>query len=216
MDPYALLVITRTQSLAECLRAVLDAEQHRIRWVPSTAQALQLGLVPSILILELPSSGGWRTVNRLKSRFDAPVLALVRAGMPIPDQVEASIRRPFQIEQLVDLIHNTLMASAPHVVQAAGMSLDTRTGRLQIRACYYQLPPIACQIMALLMGRAGAVVSREELFRRVWHSDDGDPTRVLDVHIATLRRLVEHDPRRPRLIRTERGLGYRLQPPDFE
>jgi DNA-binding response OmpR family regulator len=52
------------------------------------------------------------------------------------------------------------------------------------------------------------------LFQRVWRVDDGDNTRALDVHIAYLRRVLESDPHYPRLIRTERGLGYRLQPPD--
>jgi two-component system response regulator RegX3 len=48
----------------------------------------------------------------------------------------------------------------------------------------------------------------------VWHTNDGDNTRALDVHIAYLRRKLEADPRRPKLIVTERGVGYRLHPPD--
>jgi DNA-binding response OmpR family regulator len=62
------------------------------------------------------------------------------------------------------------------------------------------------------MARAGTVVPREELFHRVWETEDGDNTRVLDVHIAHLRRLLEPDPRHPTLIVTERGVGYRLNP----
>jgi two-component system KDP operon response regulator KdpE len=214
MDPYTLLVIARTQSLAERLGGVANAEQYLIRWVPSTAQALKLDLQPSLLVLDLPPSGGVRSVTRLKRRFEAPLLVLLRADQPAPDQADASLPRPFEVEQLVELIQTTLMTCTPHVVQAASMSLDTRTRRLQVDGTLHQLPPIGCRILALLMAQAGSVVPRDELFRRVWHTDDGDNTRVLDVHIAHLRRLLEPDPRHPKLILTERRVGYRLHPPD--
>jgi DNA-binding response OmpR family regulator len=106
-----------------------------------------------------------------------------------------------------------LMNCGVHNIQVAGMSLDTRTRRLELDGALHQLPPIGCQILALLMERCGSAVPREELFRRVWHTDDGDNTRVLDVHIAHLRRLLEPNPRRPQLILTERRVGYRLRPP---
>jgi len=93
------------------------------------------------------------------------------------------------------------------------MSLDTELRRLQLNGAVHQLRPIGCRILAVLMGRAGTAVPREELFRRVWHTEDGDNTRSLDVHIASLRRQLEEDPRHPQLILTERGVGYRLQPP---
>lgn len=214
MDPYALLVVARTQSLAERLRGTLDAEQYLIRWVPSTAQARELDLQPSLVVLDPPPSGGVRCATRLKRRFQAPLLALLRAEQPIPDCADASLRRPFEVDQLAALIQTTLMRCGPHIVQVAGMSLDTRTRRLEINGDLYQLRPIGCRILALLMERAGSVVPRDELFRSVWHTDDGDNTRVLDVHIAYLRSLLEADPRQPTLILTEPRVGYRLQPPD--
>jgi DNA-binding response OmpR family regulator len=99
------------------------------------------------------------------------------------------------------------------MVRVGGMSLDTRARRLQVNGSLYRLRPIGCRILALLMARAGSVVHRDELFHRVWQVDDRDNTRALDVHIAHLRRTLEPDPRHPQLIVTERGLGYRLQPP---
>lgn len=213
MEPITLLVVARTQSLAGFLRTAFDAEQYLIRWVPSVAQALKLGLAPSLVVLDLPPSGGMRSVARLKRAFDVPVLALARPGLLVPAEVDATLARSNSGGQLVELIEITLIDHSPDKVHAAGMSLDQRTRRLQINGLVYQLRPISCRILALLMGRAGKVFPRDELFRRVWHTDDGDNTRALDVHIAQLRSQLEPDPRRPQLIVTERGVGYRLQPP---
>lgn len=211
MEPYTLLIIARTQSLARRLRATLDAEEYVIRWVPSTSRALDLDLQPSLVVLDLPPSGGARSSARLKDALDVPLLALGRAGQPVPEAVDASLLRPWRMRQLAGLVENTLLSHSPHLLSAGQMSLDTETRRLQMNGSLYQLRPLACQILAHLMARAGEVVPREELFRRVWHTDDTDNTRALDVHIAYLRRELEQDAHEPRLIVTERGVGYRLE-----
>lgn len=213
MEPYTLLIIARTQSLAKRLKGALGAERYVIRWAPSATQALALDLTPSLLVLDLPASGGVRSVARLKRRFDAPLLAICRADQPIPAQVDVYLPRPYRTQALVDLVETTLINHSPQTVCVADMSLDTASRRLQINGAVHRLRPIACRILAVLMARAGKVVSRDELFHRVWDTDDGDSTRALDVHIAYLRRKLEADPRSPKLIVTERGVGYRLRPP---
>ena len=213
MEPYTLLVVARSHSLIRRLRGALDAERYIVRWVPSTVQALKVDWRPSLLILALPPSGGTRCVVRLKRRFDVPLLALSGADQLVPEAVDASLSRACRLEPLVALIESTLIDHSPQVIRVDGMSLDTETRRLQVNGSVHQLRPLGCQILALLMARAGKVVSRDELFRRIWHTDDGDNTRSLDVHISYLRRQLELDPRRPKLILTGRGVGYRLQPP---
>jgi DNA-binding response OmpR family regulator len=216
VEPYILLIVARTQSLARRLRAALDAEQYVIRWVSSTSRALDLELRPSLVILDLPPSGGVRSAARLKGAFRVPLLALGRPERRIPKPVDASLLRPYHVRRLVDLVEHTLIVHSPHLLSAGQMSLDSEARRLQMNGSLYQLRPLACQILAHLMARAGEIVPREELFRRVWHTDDTDNTRALDVHIAYLRRELEHDPRHPTLIVTERGVGYRLKPPADE
>jgi two-component system response regulator RegX3 len=214
MDAYTLVVVARSQSLAKRLRGALGAEQYLIRWAPSTVQALALDLSDvSLLILEMPVSGGARNVARLKHSFEAPLLALLRAGQPAVEGVDASLSRPYHLDDLVDLIGVTLISHSSDTIRAGEMWLDTETRRLQLNGIVHQLRPIGCNIMALLMDRAGSVVSRDDLYQHVWQTEDGDDTRALDVHIAHLRRQIEVDPRQPKLILTERGTGYRLDPP---
>ncbi|MFN2290850.1 MAG: winged-helix domain-containing protein [Anaerolineae bacterium] len=213
MESYKLLIVARTQALAKRLRVALNSEEYIIRWVPSTSRALDLELGPSLAIMELPPSGGMRSAAWLKERFDAPLLALAQSGQELPAPVDAFLYRPYSIEELVDLIVKTLLSYSPHLVRTQGMSLDTQTRKLQVEGAWYQLRPTACRILAELMAQPGKVVPREELFHRAWETEDGDDTRALDVHIAGLRRQLERDPHNPKLIVTERGVGYRLQPP---
>jgi DNA-binding response OmpR family regulator len=213
VEPYTILIVARTQSLARRLRATLDAEEYVIRWVSSTSRALDLDLQPSLVILDLPPSGGVRSAAQLKDAFEVPLLALGRPERRIPKPVDASLLRPYRVRRLVDLVEDTLLSHSPHLLSAGQMSLDTEARRLQMNGSLHQLRPLACQILAHLMAHAGEIVPREELFRRVWHTDDTDNTRALDVHIAYLRRELEEDPRHPTLIVTERGVGYRLEPP---
>lgn len=212
VDSYALLVIARSQTLANRLQGALDSEQYRIRWVPNGSQALGLDIQPHLLVVELPASGGGRMVARLKKRFPIPLIALLRSGQACSPVADGCMVRPYRIARLGQLVEELLITHAPGILQAAGLSLDTRTRRLHFNGAVIQLPPIACQILTVLMEKSGDLVHRDELFRQVWQTEQKDNTRALDVHVAQLRRLLEPDPRHPKLIVTERGLGYRLQP----
>jgi DNA-binding response OmpR family regulator len=65
------------------------------------------------------------------------------------------------------------------------------------------------RLLSTLATARGAVVTREQLLERVWDYGYFGDTRLLDVHIRRLRRKIEPDPGRPRLIVTVRGVGYR-------
>jgi len=210
MEPHTLLVVARTQSLAKCLAKDLEAEHHLLRWVSSTAQASDLDLAPDLILLELPASGGTRSAQRLKRRFETPLLVVCHDGRVAPGEADACLLYPWQARDLVDLVARTLLAHSPHLVRAGDILLDTQTRQLQTRSSFCQLRPLGCRILAQLMANAGVVMSRDELARRVWEIEDGDVTRALDVHIAHLRRQIEPNPRQPQLIVTEWGVGYKL------
>jgi two-component system, OmpR family, KDP operon response regulator KdpE len=59
----------------------------------------------------------------------------------------------------------------------------------------------------------GRTLTHHQLFRAVWNRSEGDPQQYLRVHVANLRRKIERDSLRPRLIVTEPGVGYRFEGP---
>ncbi|MFC2029537.1 winged helix-turn-helix domain-containing protein [Chloroflexota bacterium] len=213
MEPYTLLTIARSQSLATELMGALDPTQYLIRWVPCAAQAQRPDFCPSLVILAVPPSGGARSSRQIKDRFAVPLVGLIPPDLPPPEAVDESLQRPFRMKQLVGLIEDTLLAFAPHVVHAPGISLDTRTKLLRVDDASYQLRPTGCRIMAELMAQPDCVVPRDELIDKALLADPGDGSRALDVHISHLRRQLEADPRHPELLVTERGAGYKLRPP---
>jgi DNA-binding response OmpR family regulator len=66
------------------------------------------------------------------------------------------------------------------------------------------------RLLKTLIEHKGEVIERNALFSQVWETDYTDDTRTLDVHISWLRRAIEVDPTAPKILRTVRGVGYRL------
>ena len=67
------------------------------------------------------------------------------------------------------------------------------------------------QLLRHFMEHAGGTISRSELLQEVWGYEDDTFTRTVDVHIASLRQKLEKDPKRPELIQTVPGMGYKLK-----
>ena len=66
-------------------------------------------------------------------------------------------------------------------------------------------------LLRAMMQHAGRTLTHQQLFRAVWGNSSGDMQQYLRVHIRALRRKIETDPVRPRLIVTEPGVGYRFE-----
>ena len=73
------------------------------------------------------------------------------------------------------------------------------------------LTPIEWELLRVLATNAGRTMTHGQLFAKVWARSHGDAQQYLRVHVASLRRKLERDPVRPRLIHTEPGVGYRFQ-----
>jgi DNA-binding response OmpR family regulator len=67
------------------------------------------------------------------------------------------------------------------------------------------------ELLSHLMERAGAVVSRDELMRHVWHTTFWTSSKTIDVHLGWVRRKLGDDPSQPQLITTVRGHGLRFE-----
>lgn len=92
------------------------------------------------------------------------------------------------------------------------VSLDTATHEVTVRGRSVTLTPKEFELLGVLAAAGGRALRREQLLAQVWGYGPQVVTRTLDVHIGRLRRKIEPDPERPRIILTVPGVGYRLVP----
>jgi two-component system KDP operon response regulator KdpE len=96
-------------------------------------------------------------------------------------------------------------------IEADGVVIDFVKRSVSRDAQPVHLTPIEWELLRVLATNAGRTMTHRQLFARVWARAHGDAQQNLRVHVASLRRKLERDPVRPRLIITEPGVGYRFE-----
>jgi DNA-binding response OmpR family regulator len=183
--------------------------------VSTGADALEVHRADVVLLdLGLPDIDGVDLCRLLRERSSAPILVITARGA-IAQRVEALdagaddyLVKPFGFEELLArmraVLRRTSGTSAPIVV--GPLRIDVPGRRVQVDGQPIALTAKEFDILACLAVEPGRVVSREEIFDRVWDEHWYGPRKVLDVHIAAVRRKLGD----PSLIETVYGRGFRL------
>ncbi|RIK55820.1 MAG: DNA-binding response regulator [Chloroflexi bacterium] len=190
----------------------------------AVAQVTQPDLV--ILDVMLPGLDGWQVCQALRRRSAVPILMLTALGEEV-DRIlglelgaDDYLTKPFSTRELLARLRAMLrrvdLDRRPPggELRVGDLRINLETRQLFKGERELSLRHKEFELLSLLVGRQGAVVSRAELFDEVWGTDWLGDTRTLDVHIRWLREKIEDDPGRPRYIRTVRGTGYRFTAPE--
>ena len=118
---------------------------------------------------------------------------------------------PFTLQKLLNRLRPYLGISKNKKLDCGPIKLDLKDHWVICGNKKTRLTPRLFMLMESFMRKPGEVLLREDLFRKLWETDYLGDTRSLDVHISWLRKAVEKDPRHPEFIKTERGIGYRLE-----
>jgi len=100
--------------------------------------------------------------------------------------------------------------SSPKVLQVDGLTLDLKSCQVTGDNGTHRLRPMECRLLKTFMTHPGKLLSYKFLMEKVWGTDFWEDYGTIQVHVCWLRKKIEKDPRRPRHIRTERGIGYRF------
>ena len=219
-----LLVIDDERQIRRLLRVTLEAAGYRVR----EAETGNLGLqeiaagAPDGVILDLglPDLDGVEVVRRLREWTSLPVLVL-----SVRETEEAKIAaldagaddyltKPFGGGELLARVRAILRRAAaspePAILRFGDIELD-RAARVVRRAgAEVRLTAKEYALFALLAQHHGKVVTHRQILRELWGPTAEDNTHYLRVHMAHLRQKLESEPARPRILRTESGIGYRL------
>jgi DNA-binding response OmpR family regulator len=211
-----LLLVEKKPAARSAYFEGLSRKGFQVRMAANGADALkQLDEQPVDLILVNAASmysNGKGIVRNIKTKAPStPLLLIVQENTdPEDTQAEVVLVLPFTLQKLLNRMKPLLPAMKRDVVKVGGLQLDTRERIVRYQGQQVRLTPRLMMLLQTFMERPGEVIEREELFSKVWETEYVEDTRSLDVHISWLREALEQDPRHPRLIKTIRGVGYRL------
>lgn len=171
---------------------------------------------PDLVVVNAASmhSNGKRICRSLREQVNGmPILVINAADIPLNDEscANAILTLPFTVRKLVNRINPLLPGEGEGVIQCGPIRLDKERRLVSCDGKEPQpLTPHLTQLLLLLMQHHGEVLERERLFSEIWKTEYTADTRTLDVHISWLRQKLEDNPRKPKYLKTVRGVGYRL------
>jgi len=176
-----------------------------------------------LLDLGLPDMDGLEVTRRLREWSAVPIIVLSARGQE-KDKIAALdagaddyLTKPFSTGELLARIRVALRHTAraaensPQPVFIVGdLRVDLAARHVFVGDNEVHLTPIEYKLLTVLIRHAGRVLTHQYLLKEVWGPHHTEDAHYLRVHLAQLRRKIEHDPARPRYLLTETGVGYRF------
>jgi DNA-binding response OmpR family regulator len=218
-----LLVIDDDRSLVELLSDYLSRAGHEVTGAPDGQRGLAVAaeIRPELVILDvtMPGLDGWQTLARLRASDAVPVIMLTARG----DEAEVLrgfaagaddyVTKPFSFAQLAAritaVVERTSSGRHPsEILHGADLEVDTIRHRVLRAGQPVELTPTEFAILETLMRQAGRVLSARQIVTEVWGSEYMEETGYIRRYVWHLRQKLELDPRQPRYVLNERGIGY--------
>ncbi|MFC3551180.1 two-component system response regulator CreB [Lysobacter cavernae] len=220
--PRILLVEDETAIAAIVLHA-LRAEGFEAMHCLTGGEALRLARDErfdlAVLDVGLPDIGGFALCRELRHGRDLPVIFLTAQNaeaeriLGLEIGADDYVTKPFSPRELVARVRVVLRRTQPTAATGAGDGFvhDVDGKRIRYRGLPLDLTRYEYGLLAALLLRPGAVLSRAQLMDRVWGDALDSNDRTVDTHIKTLRAKLREVAPDTDPIRTHRGLGYSLE-----
>lgn len=225
-----ILLIEDDAPYAEALRYYLTAQGHEVKRAADGPEGLRTCYAwqPQLVLLDvtLPKMDGWTVCERLRDLSDVPIVMLTARGQEA-DRVRGFqlgaddyLTKPCSLRELAARIEALLRRAAPAALHAAhpqSLALDDDlvvdlAGRQVLKSGQpLKLTRTEWRLFFVLADNAGQIVTHERLLEKVWGAEYIANTEYLKLYIWRLRRKIERNPKQPRYILTEHGIGHRLQ-----
>jgi two-component system KDP operon response regulator KdpE len=219
------LVVEDEEPVRRFLRAALAAHGYRVVEAGGVREAEQLapGHNPDVFLLDLglPDGDGVDLARRIREWSRAPIIVLSARGRE-EDKVNALdagaddyLTKPFGVNELlarlrVALRHAKAAPGQQPVLEAGPLRVDLARREVTVGGRTVHLTPTEYRVLALLAQHAGKVLTHRQILREVW-GPNATEAHYVRVQMAEIRKKIEEDPARPRLLVTEAGVGYRLR-----
>ena len=222
------LVVDDEEAIAEAIRARLESEGYRVLVALDGPDAIaqHADQHPDLVVLDLmlPGMDGLEVCKQIQRDSWTPVLMLT-AKTDEADKVSGFavgaddyLTKPFSLRELTARVKAILRRiermgerkdTSP--IEQGGLVMDPGRRRVTVDGDDVGLTPLEFEILLSLARDPGVVLSRDQLMDRVWGYRDFAGGRVVDSHVARIRRKLGEDGNEPRFIRTVHGVGYAFQ-----
>ncbi len=224
-----LLLVDDDAQILSFVSRQLKAEGYEVELARNGQEALDKAaeILPDLVILDIvmPVMGGLEVLERLREWSQAPVIVLSAQG---EEQLKVKaldlgaddyLTKPFSVPELLARIKAALrrsqsslrdIAKEHPVVSVGDVEIDLNKQEVRKGGMEVPLTKTEYWLVYHLAMNAGKVVSHRQLLQQVWGSEYGEETEYLRTFIKQVRKKLEVDPARPRLIVTQPGMGYRL------
>jgi len=222
------LVVEDEESITGPLQEALGREGFHAVVARTAAESLELAarVRPDVILLDLmlPDGSGFDVCRELRRELTVPIIMLTARGDEADRVVglelgaDDYVVKPFSARELVARIRAVLRRTdhaagstpAGQALQVGDVRLDPSTRTVTRGEQPLDLTRREFDLLRVLMGNAGSLVTRERLIDEVWDVNWFGSTKTLDVHVSGLRKKLADDPAAPRYLHTIRGVGFRF------
>ncbi len=234
--PKKVLVVDDEQSIVTLLQYNLEQAGFTVITAFDGEEAIQVEDYekPDFIILDLmlPKLDGIEVCKKLRQKkVDVPILMLTAKDDEL-DKIlglelgaDDYMTKPFSPREVIARIKAILRRSVNQhnpIPEEDELEKSISVGELVVYPEKYEtyfkgekleLTPKEFELLLYLTKNKGRVHTRDQLLSSVWNYDFAGDTRIVDVHISHLREKIELDTRKPKYIKTIRGLGYKFEEP---
>lgn len=223
-----ILIVEDDRTIASGLQYSLEQEQFTTTLCQNATDATrlieqQLHTIDLCLFdLSLPDGSGYDLCRLVKQKQDTPVIFLtafddeVNVVMGLDMGADDYITKPFRVRELISRIHSVLrryhkQVSSP-ILTIGSVEINTQDAKVKKDGSEILLTALEYRLLLIFGKHTGQVLSRAQLLDQIWDmGGDFVNDNTLTVYIKRLREKLEDDPQRPTLIKTVRGIGYKVE-----
>jgi DNA-binding response OmpR family regulator len=222
----SLLLVEDDAAIRTALQLALTRQGHQVAVAASGEEALASykSVRPDLIVLDvmLPGVDGFEVCRQIRRTEQLPIILLTARSDDIDVVVglesgaDDYVVKPVQPRVLDARIRAVLRRGDRETSDTAvygDLTVDRSAMTVSKRGVPIPLTPTELKLVMELSRHAGQALSRQQLLRLVWEHDYLGDSRLVDACVQRLRAKVEDVPAEPTLIKTVRGVGYRLDPP---
>lgn len=217
-----IIIVEDNKEIGTLLRDFLQKENYTVSIAESGEKAISLferyGAKLMILDLMLPGMDGFAVCSKIRENSNAHIL-IASAKTDKDDKLKGLnlgaddyIEKPYDIDILLAKIKGIFKRKYAQDEMTHGnirLNLITNTIYVDEQAVSSTIKEF--ELLKMLMENKGVTLQKEYLFNSIWGSDSESELQTLTVHIKWLREKIEENPKKPKHIITEWGVGYRFE-----